>query len=93
LRALKKGSKPDSVPKEASDRPEKKRSQAVRERDGLPDRYALGHCTMCELRWGRFDQPEDTVRIIRELQDIQKWLFYMRKYTNMTTPNGEDPED
>jgi hypothetical protein len=48
---------------------------------------------MCEIRWGRFDQPEDTVRVIRELQDIQKWLFYMRKYTNMTTPDGEDPDE
>jgi len=75
----------------ASTTTSKKRIQP--EREGLPDSYAPGHCTMCQIRWGRFDQPEDMVRVIRELQDIQEWLLYRRKYTNMTAPNGEDPEE
>ena len=90
---MKKDPKTGTTRKERPDRPPKKRSRGDREREGLPDSYAPGHCAMCQIRWGRFDQPEDTVRVIRELQDIQKWLFYMRKYTNMTTPDGEDPEE
>ena len=79
----------DDIRKNRSQRARKPRAS----RGDLPDKYAPGHCTMCQIRWGQFDQPEDTVRVIRELQDILEWLFYMRKYTNMTSPDGLDPRE
>ena len=90
---MKKELKAGNAHEERSDKALKERLRAERQREGLRDEYAPGHCTMCQIRWGKFDRPEDTVRVIRELQDIQEWLLYRRKYTNMTTPNGEDPED
>lgn len=65
----------------------------MRDVDNLPPDYTAGHCNMCQVRWGKFDRPEDQMRVLRELQDIQEWILSMRGYTNMTTPDGLDSED